>query len=516
MPKKSKGDSREYAEIENRILKAIASVQHEKNINISRLSKDFDIPYYRLYRRIHNKPSKSTRKAAGRKLDDAQELAVTEYLGKMDDMGMSARLRMVPSLASAILKESSSSESTVGEKWAPRFLRRHPELSKSKQRPIDVKRYLAQSPYNIGHFLDKLKEVLDTHAIQPCDIYNFDESGFQIGVAKNQRVLVRSEHKHRAVCAPGSNNRELLTVAECISADGEVLPPFLILKGVTLLERYLPDLPAQWLVGTSETAFINDELAIEYFQHFNRYSKQRQQGSHRLLLLDGHGSHLTKQVIDFCNWNNIIIYTLPPHSTHFLQPLDVGVFQAYKHFHKEAIDAATRAGSYDFSRVDFLAALPDIRMKVFKPNTIRSAWAKCGIYPFKPDIVLDVIRRQRTPSPNAQLEGDVIDSTPSSGSSHDLPTDIKSLERRTASIKRLSAGLAHDELTERIKLITDGALLLAHQGKLAQDALAQTKAATNARVLRANRNRKQLDAGGVVYLHQARDTVERRGERDRA
>ena len=45
-----------------------------------------------------------------------------------------------------------------------------------------------------------------------------------------------------------------------------------------------------------------------------------------LLVWDGHGSHESLGIIDLAIENNIILLSLPPHTTHKLQPLDVGVF----------------------------------------------------------------------------------------------------------------------------------------------------------------------------------------------
>ena len=49
-----------------------------------------------------------------------------------------------------------------------------------------------------------------------------------------------------------------------------------------------------------------------------------------MLLIDGHASHITIEAIDFCQANNIILFCLPPHTTHALQPLDVAVFKSLK------------------------------------------------------------------------------------------------------------------------------------------------------------------------------------------
>ena len=51
-----------------------------------------------------------------------------------------------------------------------------------------------------------------------------------------------------------------------------------------------------------------------------------------LLVLDGHGSHITIEVIEFAQSNNIHLLCLPSHTSHILQPLDIGVFKSFKMF----------------------------------------------------------------------------------------------------------------------------------------------------------------------------------------
>jgi hypothetical protein len=72
--------------------------------------------------------------------------------------------------------------------------------------------------------------------------------------------------------------------------------------------------------------------------------------------MDGHGSHLTDEFINFCWDCNIIPFLLPPHSTHLLQPLDIGVFQSFKHYHQEMLEESIRFGGIEFKREDFLAS----------------------------------------------------------------------------------------------------------------------------------------------------------------
>jgi len=99
------------------------------------------------------------------------------------------------------------------------------------------------------------------------------------------------------------------------------------------------------------------------------------------LLFDGFDSHCTREFLETLEDNRIIPYRLPPHTSHFLQPLDVGPFQPYKHWHAEAVDAATRTGCTSFNKVEFLAAIDSIRYHTFKRHTILKGWRETGLYP---------------------------------------------------------------------------------------------------------------------------------------
>ena len=76
----------------------------------------------------------------------------------------------------------------------------------------------------------------------------------------------------------------------------------------------------------SDTAYINDNLLLKWAIHFELWSSKRQISKFRLLILDGHTSHFTRQFIQFCDDHAIILFATIPHTTHICQPLDVVLF----------------------------------------------------------------------------------------------------------------------------------------------------------------------------------------------
>jgi hypothetical protein len=97
---------------------------------------------------------------------------------------------------------------------------------------------------------------------------------------------------------------------------------------------------------------------------------------------------MTYKFINFCKKNNIILYFLPLYISHLLQPLDVGVFQAYKHWHSEAIKDAIQTSYRKFTKVEFLSTLFKIQRKTFKSCTLRYAFRLTSLNPWNPSITL--------------------------------------------------------------------------------------------------------------------------------
>lgn len=74
----------------------------------------------------------------------------------------------------------------------------------------------------------------------------------------------------------------------------------------------------------------------------------------RLLLLDGHTSHFNWEFFDLCLNKRIIPFCLPAHSTHLLQPLDVGLFAPLQRHYSNGLDSWFQRNHGSFTKGDFL------------------------------------------------------------------------------------------------------------------------------------------------------------------
>ena len=75
---------------------------------------------------------------------------------------------------------------------------------------------------------------------------------------------------------------------------------------------------------------------------------------------------------------DIVPLCLPPHTTHFIQPLDVGCFGPLNKAYKKQLEARNAVGEAHINKLDYLRFLKKAREEVMLPSVIMSEWATTG------------------------------------------------------------------------------------------------------------------------------------------
>lgn len=503
--------SSNYHQIEARIQKAIEHLKKNPDAKRAKVAREFDVPLQRLRFRLKGaRPMSEVRGVHGRRLSPDQDLALCLYLNKLIKLGLHPRLRMIETAATKLLMQDSIGTTLpppLSHSWSKRWMDRHPEFRKIKRKPLAAVRKNAEDSVVIRHYFDHFKQQIQEHGICDEDIWNFDETGFRLGIARSDWVLTSIfEDANKRISSKDPDNRESLTAVECINAVGLSIPSFLILTGLMIQSSWVNnDLSNDVVISTAETGYSNDWLSLEWLKHFDKHSAKTQKGAFRLLLMDGYGSHHTIEFIEYCYQVKIIPFGLPAHTTHLLQPLDVVVFQPLKHWHSEAVKEAMSHGDETFTKVEFLNAFNTFRNKAFKKSTILSAWKAVGLVPFNPSIVLDKMpSAPQCPSP--RCPDDDYDYDPL----YDTPKKLQDM---------IDAGYlieTHYPMHFNFHRFVKGALAVAREGQLVSDQLALTQAAENSRKVRANQKRQSVQKGGVIRVEECRRmTLQRKEEEDR-
>ena len=144
--------------------------------------------------------------------------------------------------------------------------------------------------------------------------------------------------------------------------------------------------PDDAVYAKSESGWVDSELFLSWMNKvFLGFAVPQRPV---MLLVDGHKSHLTLELIDLARKKNVILFCLPPHTTHVLQPLDVAVFKSFKdQFFKSARALSFSKQNFVVSKRDFAAVVKKPFEKEFSMLSIKAGFLKAGTYPFNPNAV---------------------------------------------------------------------------------------------------------------------------------
>jgi hypothetical protein len=275
----------------------------------------------------------------------------------------------------------------------------------------------ADSGAKYSLYFKLLHKKIKEYNVQPIHIFNMDEKGFQLGrVGRTNRVFDKKLYESKGVRqALEDGSSEWITVMACICSDGSALSPTLIFQGANgaVQSSWVDALQAgehSVFTTSSPSGWSNNDIGLAWLkQVFDRETRRHASTGYRLLLLDGHGSHVTMDFIEYCNDNKILLFVLPPHATHTLQPLDVCMFKPLSNAYSTQLMGYTQdsQGLLNLTKGDFFPLFWRAWGDIFKPPLIKRSFEATGIYPANPDVVLEKFAKQASDSDssNSVLSG---------------------------------------------------------------------------------------------------------------
>jgi hypothetical protein len=366
-------------------------------------------------------------------LTKLEEETLENWIISLDMRGAAPRPITVRETANLLFAARGTIPSiTVSEKWVYNYVDRCPNLSTRFSRRYNYERAKCEDPKMVKEWFNLVQKTINENGIDPDDIYNFDETGFAMGLIATAKVITRAEYySRRALLQPG--NREWVTSIECTGASGFSLPPMVIFKGKHFIAGWADGVPKDWHFEVSPNGWTSDEIGLRWLAKvFLPLTFSRRKGKYRLLILDGHGSHLTPGFNQLCDQNDVIPICMPAHSSHLLQPLDVGCFAILKRVYGRLVETRMRLGFNHVDKLDFLDAFPTARNEAFKPDIIKNSFAATGLVPYDPNRVISKLNIQlRTPTPPASRGSDS-----SRNYTPKTPKTLKQLRRQAKLIKR--------------------------------------------------------------------------------
>jgi hypothetical protein len=187
----------------------------------------------------------------------------------------------------------------------------------------------------------------------------------------------------------------------------------------------------------------------------------------RLLIIDGHGSYTSDEFMTICYLNNVHLLFLPAHTSHVLQPLDLGCFSSLKaEYRKQVGEYTAIMDAMRIGKANFLEFYAKARQIGLSKINIEFGWRAIGLY-FKNVNKLFcfcwvVISRLKTPppSPNPNI------STPKHrrdllrllAENRKSPSSRLSIRKVAAALDKVSIEVvSRDREIERLQVLLDRA-----------------------------------------------------------
>ncbi|XP_074035914.1 uncharacterized protein [Leptinotarsa decemlineata] len=210
-------------------------------------------------------------------------------------------------------------------------------------------------------------------------IYNIDETGVTT-VLKTVRI-VSTKGKKQVSQTVSAERGELTTFVGIINTLGIALPPVYVFPRIRKPDDYLINAPTSSVALGNSSGWMIGDLFLCVLEHIRNHTHCSIENK-ILLLLDNHESHTTVKAINFCRDNGIVMLSFPPHTSHKLQPLDVGVYGPFKSFCSVAFNDWMTSNPGKTITMREIVHLTKIAFQnAFTQKNITKSFEKPGLWP---------------------------------------------------------------------------------------------------------------------------------------
>lgn len=328
-----------------------------------------------------------------RTFSDEYEQELANHVKELDLMFYGLTKRQLGALAYEFAVQNdiehrfNDEKKTASKWWIQEFLKRHNLVLRLPEK-CSIARAMGFNRNQVEKFYHNLREIQTKQNFGPDRIFNIDESGISTVPNKLTKVI-SSKGKKNVSKVVSAERGQTTTVVCCMSASGIFIPPGMIFAR----KRKKPELyigaPYGTLELVSESGYINTDLFIDWLKHFQKHVQASRENP-ALLIFDNHGSHCSLAAKNFCKQHFITLLTIPPHSSHKLQPLDRVFFGPLKTaYRKETEKWQVNNPGKCISAIHVSRLFNDAYLTVANMEKGVEGFRCTGIYPFNSDIFSD-------------------------------------------------------------------------------------------------------------------------------
>mgnify|MGYP002224295709 CR=1 FL=1 len=194
------------------------------------------------------------------------------------------------------------------------------------------------------------------------------------------------ENRKKAIQKIESSERgEIVMAVCCVNPTGNFIPPAMIFPRKRMKMELYENAPRGTLALVSESGYMNSELFLNWLQHFVDHVKPCDNDP-VLLILDNDASHCSLQAVEFCR-NHHILLSLPPHSSHMMQPLDRVIFASFKEIYAQEVNKwlCSHPGR-SVTLVQIAGLFKSAFNRIATAGKAALSFSCTGIYPYNPNV----------------------------------------------------------------------------------------------------------------------------------
>ena len=130
-----------------------------------------------------------------------------------------------------------------------------------------------------------------------------------------------------------------------------------------------------WKFSNNSRGWTSNEHGLMWLRKcFEPMTKEKANEKRRLIIYDGHDSHISAAFMRYCYDSNIAIFLLLPHSSHLIQPLDVSVFSPLKAAMKTKLNTLFRTEIACLHKSQWIEKYVEVREKAITKKNILARW----------------------------------------------------------------------------------------------------------------------------------------------
>ena len=233
----------------------------------------------------------------------------------------------------------------------------------------------------VSNYFEELRQIIVKYGLsdKPHMIFNVDEKG--ISQDHTPPHVISSTLVHPPAVTSGKSST--VTILGC----GMAVPSYFVFPGKRMMSDLMTDSTPGADDCVTDSGWSNSEVFRNYLEnHFLKFVPCHIDQK-ILLLLDGHKLHISVGLVEWANAQGIILYILPAHTSHRLQPMDVGCYGLLQRIYNSLCHKFIRETSGAITRYNVCELACKAYIRALSAENLQAAFRRTGIFSLNKDAI---------------------------------------------------------------------------------------------------------------------------------